>query len=354
MSRQDASPPVADLGDRAHIWSESGGYFDWVPNEPLRHTDVLRIFHAEFGDPDAPVLLLVHGFPTSSIDWFDVVRPLSEGHRVCLLDFPGFGFSDKPKNEVYTLRRDAELLDYYLGEILGVGQGAVVAHDRGDSVALEFLARRTAGTSSFELTNLVLSNANIFLPLSSLTDFQRLVLDPATAPAVQEALTPEALARGMGLMAFTPSRGLDDPAIRALADTFSVHDGTAVVHDTIQYLVERSERETDWLDVLASSPVPTTMVWGLYDTISPIRVANYVWLNYLARKPGENSFWVLPRANHYLQHDQPDEFVAVVNAALSSSTSPAPGPISDDPGAALFVDRSRPELLTAAQALAGS
>lgn len=353
MSREGSSLSIAAFGDRARTWYESGGHFDWVPDEPLRHTDSLRIFHAEFGDPDAPVLLLVHGFPTSSIDWYDVVGPLSEGHRVCMVDFPGFGFSDKPRGETYTLRRDGELLDHYLCEVLGVEQGAVVAHDRGDSVALEFLARVTAGLSSFRITDLVLSNANIFLPLSSLTDFQRLVLDPASAPTVAEALTPAAFAEGLGQVAFTPSRDLDDPAVRALADTFEVHDGTAVVHDTIQYLVERSQRETDWLNVLAASPVPTTMVWGLYDTISPIRVANYVWLKYLAHKAGDNTFWVLPRANHYLQHDQPEQFVTVVDARLSGHAHPAPGPLSDEPGAALFVDRSRPALITSAEALTG-
>jgi pimeloyl-ACP methyl ester carboxylesterase len=354
MRREGTTLSTAGFGDRARSWHESGGYFDWVPSEPLRHTESLRIFHAEFGDPEAAVLLLVHGFPTSSIDWYDVVGPLSEGHRVCVLDFPGFGFSDKPQGETYTLGRDGELLDHYLGEVIGVESGAVVAHDRGDSVTLELLTRTTSGLSSFRITNLVLSNANLFLPLSSLTDFQRLALDPASAPAVAAALTPDAFASGLGDVAFTPSRDLDDPAIRALADTFAVNDGTAVVHDTIQYLVERSQRETEWLDALAASPIPTTMVWGLYDTISPIRVANYVWLNYLAHKPGDNAFWVLPRANHYLQHDQPEQFVTVVDAALSGGTDRAPGPISDEPGAALFVDRSQPALITATEALSGT
>jgi pimeloyl-ACP methyl ester carboxylesterase len=319
----------------------------------MHHTTSLRIFHAELGDPEAPVLLLVHGFPTSSIDWFDVVDALSEHHRVCLVDFPGFGFSDKPKGERYTLTRDAELLEHYLREIVGAEQVRVVAHDRGDSVTLALVDRVAGGGAGFEITDLVLSNANIFLPLSNLTDFQRLVLDPATAPAVLEVLTPEALATGMGMMTFTPSRGLDDPAVQGLSDTFAFNDGTAVVHDTIQYLVERSEHETEWLDVLAASPIPTALVWGLYDTVSPLRVANHVWLNYLATKPGDNSYWVLPRANHYLQHDQPDQFVAVVTSVSAGPDRPAPGPLSSEPGAALFVDQSRAELPSAKSALAG-
>src|SRR3954447_19010710 len=115
------------MDGRAREWLEAGQFFQWRE---------LQIFHAEFGDPDAPVVLLVHGFPTSSIDWYDVAPLLTRDRRVCVLDFPGFGFSDKPKGGQYTVARDSVLLDYYLREIIGVSSGAVVAHDRGDSVAL--------------------------------------------------------------------------------------------------------------------------------------------------------------------------------------------------------------------------
>ena len=85
---------------RSQEWLKAGGtHFEWVPTERLRHAGKLNIFHAEFGDPQAPLLLMVHGFPTSSIDWQDVAGELSASYRVCVLDLPGFGFSDKPKAE---------------------------------------------------------------------------------------------------------------------------------------------------------------------------------------------------------------------------------------------------------------
>jgi pimeloyl-ACP methyl ester carboxylesterase len=336
---------------RAQQWLESGSHFEWAPLEPMRHASKVGIFHAEFGDPEAPLLLMVHGFPTSSIDWQDVVEELSVNHRVCVLDLPGFGFSDKPQGETYTLHRDSELLDHYLTEVLGAQHGAVVAHDRGDSVALSFARRCITGQTSFELTHLVLSNGNIFLPLSNLTEFQRLTLDPATAPATVAALTPALLAAGLGQTTFTPPRSLDDPAIAALADTFATNDGLAVIHDTIQYLVERSEQEQDWLEALAAMPVKTTLVWGLYDEVSPLRVAAHVWDTYLATKPGANEFWLLPRANHYLQNDQPREFVQVLEATLSNSSPQAPGALSAELGAPVFLDRSRSRLPSATEIL---
>jgi pimeloyl-ACP methyl ester carboxylesterase len=342
------------IAGRAEEWLAAGSFFHWVPRQPMHHTGRLKIFHAEFGDPEAPTLLLLHGFPTSSVDWYDVVAALSREHRVCVLDFPGFGFSDKPKGESYTVQRDCELVAHYLREVLDARAGAVVAHDRGDSVALAFAARCASGSEAFELSHLVLSNGNIFLPLSNLTVFQRLALDPTTAPQVLSAATPEALATGMGENTFTPPRSLEDPAIAALADTFAFNDGVGVLHDTIQYLVERSDREQEWLEGLAQSSVGTTLVWGLYDVVSPLRVAAHVWNTYLATKPGDNEFWLLPGANHYLQHDQPQEFVEVVSAALSKRSPEAPGPLSAASGAPILVDRSRSELPSAKAVLANA
>jgi len=338
------------VAERAQDWLQAGGHFTWVPNEPLRHADSLNIFHAEFGDPEAPLLLMVHGFPTSSIDWQDVAGELSATHRVCMLDLPGFGFSDKPVGEAYTLRRDSELLGYYVREILHAESGAVVAHDRGDSVALGFAIRCAAGEFPFELTNLVLSNGNVFLPLSNLTDYQRELLDPQTAPSLN-FMTPEMLAAGLGRSTFTPPRGIEDPAIGALAETFAHNNGVAVMHGTIQYLVERAEHETAWLEELTALPVKTTLIWGLCDAIAPLRVAAHVWDNYLMDKPGANEFWVLPRANHYVQNDQPREFVQVLTTTLSNASPEAPGPLSADVGAPVFVDRSRSQLPSASDVL---
>jgi pimeloyl-ACP methyl ester carboxylesterase len=340
------------MDGRAREWLDRGAFFGWTPGDGRVGAIEKQIFHAEFGERDAPVLLLVHGFPTSSIDWYDVVPAFAEERRVCVLDFPGFGFSDKPKGERYTVADDSLLVDFYLSEIVGSARGAVVAHDRGDSVALKFAARCGTGESSFGITDLVLSNGNMFLPLSNLTNFQRLALHDDTAPAVLEAVSPTALAAGMGETTFTPPRTLEDPSIAALAETFAYNDGTSVLHDTIQYLVERSEREVEWLDALARTSIPTTVVWGLHDTVSPPRVATYVWHEHLSTKPGDNELWFLPSANHYLQHDDPNGFVEVVSRVLTRSSPDEPGALFAQPDSPILVDRSRSELRTAADVLA--
>jgi hypothetical protein len=95
---------------RAEDWRGRGGFFSWRP--AAEDVAPVEIFHVELGDSGAPVLLLVHGWPTSSIDWFDVAGQLSTRFRVCALDFPGYGFSGKPQGWGYSLSRDAELIEF--------------------------------------------------------------------------------------------------------------------------------------------------------------------------------------------------------------------------------------------------
>ena len=332
--------------NRADEWRDRGGYFAWRPQQG--DAAEVQLFHVELGDVDAPALVLVHGFPTSSVDWIDVAERLGDRYRVCAMDFPGFGFSDKPLGWGYSLTRDAEALEHYVAEVLGLESMILFAHDRGSSVAM---IHTTSGASRVRLEHLVITNANLFLPLSNLTDAQRLMLDPATGPALLAQATPEQLAAGMGQVTYTPPRGADDPEIQALTTIFGHRDGLVVLHETIQYLVERSQDEESWLRALAASDVPTTFIWGLDDTVSPPRVVSYVWDQYMMRKPGRNSLYVVPDANHYLQNDQPDAVVETFLHALAASDDTPPGPIARRPGSPVLVDRSRPVLPRAADVL---
>jgi pimeloyl-ACP methyl ester carboxylesterase len=150
---------------------------------------------------------------------------------------------------------------------------------------------------------------------------------------------------------YTPPRGPDDPEIQALVSIFSHGEGLKVLHETIQYLIERSQDEESWLRALAAMDVPTTFIWGVYDTISPPRVVNYVWNEFMMMKPGRNSLYYVPDANHYLQNDQPEAFVETFLHALEAPDDTPPGAIAQRLGSPLLVDRSRSELPRAADLL---
>ncbi len=64
--------------------------------------DGVRVFYREAGPVDAPVILLLHGFPTSSFQYRELIPRLADRYRVIAPDLPGFGFSEVPAERAYT------------------------------------------------------------------------------------------------------------------------------------------------------------------------------------------------------------------------------------------------------------
>jgi pimeloyl-ACP methyl ester carboxylesterase len=69
--------------------------------------DGVNLFYREAGSPNAPVVLLLHGFPTSSFQYRELIPRLAGEYRVIAPDLPGFGFTDIPATRSYTYTFDA-------------------------------------------------------------------------------------------------------------------------------------------------------------------------------------------------------------------------------------------------------
>ena len=84
--------------------------------------------------------MIVHGFPNSSFDFHALIPLLSDDFYVAALDFPGSGFSDKPLNDFsYMLAENAQILDYFVTDVVQFDDFAMFTHDRGVSIGLAFL-----------------------------------------------------------------------------------------------------------------------------------------------------------------------------------------------------------------------
>ncbi len=291
-------------------WRSGATQIHWQSATAANAGAEVTVFARRCGTPGAPALVCVHGFPTSSIDYFALTRELAAEFDIFLLDFPGYGLSDKPPAPyVYSLYDDARLLVHAITNVWQLQRYTMLTHDRGSSIGMIALSELPRDNAPDDV---ILTNANIYLPLANLTAFQSALLNPETARATAAATTPEMLAAGMGATTFMPRRTATDPEIVALTECFAHNDGVAVLPDTIQYLHERAADETNWLTALSKSSINTSLVWGLHDNVSPVRVANFVWDKFLKDKPGRNRYWILPTADHYLQCDAPAQLAQVV------------------------------------------
>lgn len=325
-------------------WLRGGTHFTWTSTTPANAGAEIEVFSRRCGTPGAPVLVCVHGFPTSSIDYYGLVGELGAEFDIYTLDFPGYGLSDKPAYPyTYSLYDDARLLVHAINEVWQLAEYRMITHDRGSSVGMIALAMLADQETGALPADVFVTNANIFLPLANLTAFQVALLDETHGRATAAATTPEMLAAGLGMTTFMPRRGPLDPEIIALAKCFAHNEGTAVLPDTVRYLHERAADETGWLERLAGIEIDTTLIWGLHDNVSPLRVANHVWQAYLRDKPGRNRYWVVPGADHYLQCDAPGEVAEIIRLTAASSADGAEialQTIGDRPAGAVLVDQS--------------
>src|SRR6478672_10191448 len=99
--------------------------------------DGIKIFYREAGPKDAPVVLLLHGFPTSSHMFRNLIPALADRYHVIAPDYPGFGESAAPDHKAfaYTFAHYADIVDGLLAQ-LGASKYAMYVMDYGAPVGL--------------------------------------------------------------------------------------------------------------------------------------------------------------------------------------------------------------------------
>ena len=155
--------------------------------------DGVTVFYREAGAPDAPVVLLLHGFPTSSFQYRELIPRLADKFRVIAPDLPGFGFTEVPESRDYKYSFDA-LAKTILAftEALHLKHYALYVFDYGAPTGF-----RLAMAHPERVTAIVSQNGNAYE--EGLGDawapIQRYWREPTAAnrEAVREALSPEGL-----------------------------------------------------------------------------------------------------------------------------------------------------------------
>ena len=295
MSATSPAPAVSPAE-----WRARGDTFEWRGE---------RIFFRAEGAGD-PVLL-IHGFPTASWDWWPIWPRLVERYRVLTLDMIGFGFSAKPPRFPYSIFAQADLFGALLARER-VTAYRLVAHDYGDTVAQELLARQTQEAAAPRITSVCLLNGGIFPEAHHPLFTQKLLATP---------LGP-LLARLGGYRAFASSmrriwgtHPVTDDELRALWSLVAANDGPAVLSKLIGYLRERRAHRDRWVGALVSATAPLRFIDGLVDPISGAHmVARY---RELIPRPDVVE---LPGIGHYPQLEAPGD---VASAILEHFSRPA-------------------------------
>jgi pimeloyl-ACP methyl ester carboxylesterase len=291
---------MSELTPRVEAWRDSGR------DEVARGR---RIF-VRRRDGDGPLLLFLHGFPSSSYDWRLVLAELGEPRSLCF-DCLGFGLSEKPRGKDYSLFEQADIAEALVGA--EADPVVIVGHDMGTSVATELLARDIDGKLGFELAGMLLFNGSIVAELASLTLAQKLLLSRA-GPVAARLSSKRFFVQQFGGV-FSEAHPLSDEEADDQWALLAAGGGRGLGHHQAAYYRERITNAKRWHGALGSWPGELHYAWGLLDPVANTRIYEAV----KEIRPQAPAF-DLPGLGHYPQLEDPPQIAAAVNRLVAGVT----------------------------------
>lgn len=280
-------------------WYKEISVFEW------RGYQVVFQLH----ESDKPWLLLIHGFPTASYDWHKIWEPLSEQFSLVALDMLGFGYSDKPNPYPYSIIQQADLIEDLM-QHLNISECHLLAHDYGDTVAQELIARCIDG-AGLKFNSACLLNGGIFPESHHPLRIQKMLMSPVGF-LLSRLLNQKKFEKSFGRI-FGPDTGLSSEELNNYWQLVSKKDGHRIAHLLILYMRERVRHRERWVGALQNFKQPLGLINGLVDPISgQVMVERYREIISSA------NIWTLDRIGHYPQIEASGEVVQFYKEFLSS------------------------------------
>jgi len=237
---------------------------DWRAQSQAFHFRGHTIRYWTAGDTQAQPLLLIHGFPSASWDWHRLWTPLAERYRVIACDMLGFGYSAKPRGHAYSLLEQADLQQALLAHLGEQRAVHVLAHDYGDSVTQELIARHQEG--QLQLAGCVFLNGGLFPETHHPVRVQKLLLGPL-GPLLGRLFSRRKLAQSFARI-FGPHTQASEAELDALWQLVAYNNGPAVMHRLIRYMPERRQQRQRWVTAMQATTLPMRVIDGAFDPIS--------------------------------------------------------------------------------------
>jgi pimeloyl-ACP methyl ester carboxylesterase len=231
------------------------------------HVDGLKIFYREAGPKNAPTLVLLHGYPSSSHMFRNLTPALSDKYHVIAPDYPGFGYSDSPSPEQYAYTFDhlADIVDHFLDQ-QGITKYSIYIQDYGSPVGFRLATRHPD-----RIQAIISQNGNAYY--EGLAPFWAEFLypywkdpNPTTEAKVRQILTAD-------LTKFQYTQGFRNPEdVSPDSYTFDQFTLDRPGNDKIQLALFYDYRKNPplypmWHEYLRKYHPPVLAVWGKNDPV---------------------------------------------------------------------------------------
>ena len=256
-------------------------------------------------------LVCIHGFPTSSWDYEPIWTQLESRFDVIASDLIGLGRSEKPSQPI-TVALQATIIEALLNK-LGIKKAHIFAHDLGDTVAQELLARQAEGSSTIEWQSCVFLNGGLFPETHRPRLVQKLLASPL-GPLLASLSSERTFHKTMTNLFSTEN----PPTKEFLSESWKLlveNNGRAMMPRLLRYMDERRVNRTRWVSPMENPVVPLRLINGIQDPISGLHAAQRY------REIVSNADVVLlKQAGHYPHVENPEEVLEAFFAFHDAQT----------------------------------
>jgi len=229
--------------------------------------DGVNIFYREAGEPSRPTIVLLHGFPSSSHMFRDLIPKLAAKYHVIAPDYPGFGYSDQPAmaDFAYTFEHLTDVTDQLLNS-LNLDKYSIYIQDYGSPIGFRLLVKHPE-----KIQAIITQSGNAYS--EGLSPFWAANLYPYWK---EKSAANEAVVRGLltfETTKFQYTAGFRNPA-NVSPDSYT-HDqatldkpGNAEIQLALFYDYQNNVKQYDlWHATLREAHPPVLVVWGKNDPI---------------------------------------------------------------------------------------
>ena len=223
---------------------------------------------------------------------------LTQRYYVITLDMLGFGLSSKPKNAAYLISEQADLFESLLAR-LNIDSYHILAHDYGDTVAQELLARQAYATDDKQADNIRIAsvcflNGGLFAEMHRPILIQKLLLSPLGF-LVAKLINKQKFATNLQKI-FGPATQPNSETIDTLWQLLIYNNGLAVMHKLINYIPQRKQHRERWVGAIIDSSIPIKLIAGSKDPISGQHM-----IDHYRKLIADANITTMPMLGHYPQ-----------------------------------------------------
>lgn len=235
---------------------------DWYMDGRMEILNDLNVFFKRSGKGKS--LICIHGFPSSSWDFEAIWPSLTERFDVMAHDLIGLGKSAKP-NQPLPISLQADIIEG-LAIMAGITEAHIFAHDLGDTVAQELLARQFERSSKIKWLSCVFMNGGIFPETHHALFIQKLLMSPV-GPIVAKLMSEKSMKKSLTKV-FSKAHPPTNEFVHETWKLASENNGILMLPKLIRYIEERRTYRERWVMPLVNAVLPIRLINGIEDPVS--------------------------------------------------------------------------------------